>query len=102
MTSQRSTSIIRPSSDTITVRKRSRLMALGSVIARRLIIPSRASCILILRSKERAWALLDIVGTEDRRRRWEVQKAEALVHSHWSFVICHWSFDIEVEARLVS
>src|ERR1041384_826940 len=33
-------------------------------MARRLIIPSRASCILILRSRERDWALLDMFWLE--------------------------------------
>src|SRR5690349_19210069 len=74
MTSQRSTFIMRPSSETITVRNRSRLMARGSVMARRLMIPSRASCILILRSKDRDWALFDIVRTEHSRSTCEVQK----------------------------
>ena len=60
ITSQRSTFIMRPSSETMTFRKRSRLMAPGRVIARRLIIPSRASCILILRSNERDCALFDM------------------------------------------
>src|SRR5258705_9237189 len=60
ITSQRSTFIMRPSSETMTFRKRSRLIAVGKVLARRSMIPSRASCILILRSKERDWTLLDI------------------------------------------
>src|SRR5882762_9497169 len=60
MTSQRSTFIIRPSSETITLRNRSRLMVVGSVNARRLMMPSRASCILILRSSERDFAVSDM------------------------------------------
>src|SRR5258708_29560909 len=52
---------MRPSSDTMTFKNRSRLIVVGKVNARRLIIPSRASCILILRSKERDCAVLDIV-----------------------------------------
>src|SRR6476646_2356061 len=60
ITSQRSTFIMRPNSETITVRKRSRLIADGSVNARRLMMPSRASCILILRSSERDWAVSDM------------------------------------------
>jgi hypothetical protein len=37
-------------------------MAVGKVIARRLIIASRASCILILRSNERDCALFDMLN----------------------------------------
>ncbi len=51
---------MRPSSETITLRNRSRLMVVGSVNARRLMMPSRASCILILRSRERDFAVSDM------------------------------------------
>src|SRR5690349_13215476 len=68
MTSQRSTFIIRPSSETMTLRKRSRLIVLGRVIASRLIIASRASCIFILRSSDRDCALFDMSKRRDHRR----------------------------------
>src|ERR1044071_916626 len=68
ITSHRSTFVIRPSSDTMTLRKRSRLIALGRVIARRLIIASRASCILILRSSDSDCALFDMLKRRDHRR----------------------------------
>src|SRR4030095_4752710 len=60
ITAQRSTLIWRPRSETITFRTRSRLIVVGNVIARRLIIASRASCILILRSNDRDCALFDM------------------------------------------
>jgi len=53
MTSQRSTSIICPSSATITFRKVSRLIEVGSFRASRLMIDSRASCSFSFRSREK-------------------------------------------------
>ena len=51
--SHRSASSMRPISETITFRNRSRSMLVGRSRARRSMMPSRASCILILRSSER-------------------------------------------------
>ena len=48
--SQRSASIILPSSETMTSRKRSSSILVGRSRAKRSMMPSRASCILILRS----------------------------------------------------
>ena len=67
ITSQRSTFIIRPSSETITLRNLSRLIVVGNASASRVMIDSRASCILILRSSERDCAVSDIVTTRGER-----------------------------------
>src|SRR5258706_13867224 len=56
---------MRPSSDTITLRNRSRLIVVGRSRARRLMLASRAWCILIFRSNDRDCAASDMTMWAD-------------------------------------
>ena len=58
--SQRSAPNIRPTSETTTFRNRSRSMSVGRSRARRSMIASRASCMLILRSSDNTGGSISI------------------------------------------